>query len=607
MLPRLEPLASSGRMSMGRSGGLDESSMKSILSTAREKFQEGFSSHSMSRSFRHGERGMDSLVGAGKADNEEEQRLTDERVRPSTQGRYGLPQRCSSVLGVHSPDRDVYGTLRNSGQMPVLDYVDLECLLQEKLKEVKIQMPKSRKGRRKREHITALDESDEGCANAVDRATKDVDVLEYSKRIQEASFLFGLCQQEIQLQVDISCPERSRLTDKTLEFFSTVLHCLTKPYHDACEELSALRKQRMEERNEIKKVLDDMYSWTKENRSRFNHDVFEQICCCKSHEHWIKNCSNENVSGESYGFDAFIENVQNMWNFSKCTSIALVQLKEKFHALQDDSVSKQSFFELEHAQNEAQKKIIEFQNQLNELHISNQSKVSELKEAETISQQRIAHLEQEIESRNAQAELSLKESSASISELQNKVEELLNEQEQLQIRLSHQQTGVVLTPRPDWKSFECCKSLQGSSSEIARSLCTQLETSNKSLEDLGKECSATSQMNGSLQKELAEERSNLSEANRKLEDLKSKLDSIENPKRANASCGCPERREGFVMVPLSEYLTSYLSKRFGLKGKVSSPPARSNGHPGEMASWEVERMQNEMGWVLEAEVVSCDS
>jgi len=95
-------------------------------------------------------------------------------------------------------------------------------------------------------------------------------------------------------------------------------------------------------------------------------------------------------------------------------------------------------------------------------------------------------------------------------------------------------------------------------------------------------------MNGSLQKELAEERSNLSEANRKLEDLKSKLDSIENPKRANASCGCPERREGFVMVPLSEYLTSYLSKRFGLKG--------------EMASWEVERMQNEMGWVLEAEV-----
>uniref|UniRef100_A0A7S0F0Q6 Uncharacterized protein n=1 Tax=Hanusia phi TaxID=3032 RepID=A0A7S0F0Q6_9CRYP len=567
---------------------------------------------------------MDSLVGAGKADNEEEQRLTDERVRPSTQGRYGLPQRCSSVLGVHSPDRDVYGTLRNSGQMPVLDYVDLECLLQEKLKEVKIQMPKSRKGRRKREHITALDESDEGCANAVDRATKDVDVLEYSKRIQEASFLFGLCQQEIQLQVDISCPERSRLTDKTLEFFSTVLHCLTKPYHDACEELSALRKQRMEERNEIKKVLDDMYSWTKENRSRFNHDVFEQICCCKSHEHWIKNCSNENVSGESYGFDAFIENVQNMWNFSKCTSIALVQLKEKFHALQDDSVSKQSFFELEHAQNEAQKKIIEFQNQLNELHISNQSKVSELKEAETISQQRIAHLEQEIESRNAQAELSLKESSASISELQNKVEELLNEEEQLQIRLSHQQgemeqqlkenallkessssfqnklkeanekiedltnTGVVLTPRPDWKSFECCKSLQGSSSEIARSLCTQLETSNKSLEDLGKECSATSQMNGSLQKELAEERSNLSEANRKLEDLKSKLDSIENPKRANASCGCPERREGFVMVPLSEYLTSYLSKRFGLKG--------------EMASWEVERMQNEMGWVLEAEV-----
>ena len=231
---------------MVRGGGLDEASMKSILSTAREKFNEGFSSLSMSRSFRSGDQLFDSSGGtAREEDEEEERRLADDMVRPSTSGRYGLPQRCSSVLGLHSPDRDVYGTLRSSGQAkPVLDYVDLECLLQEKLKEVKVQMPKSRKGRRKREHVTALDESDEACGNDSHPNESGVDVLEYSKRIQEASFLFSLCQQEIQLQVDISCPERSRLTDKTLEFFSTVLNCLTKPYHDACEELGTLRKQR---------------------------------------------------------------------------------------------------------------------------------------------------------------------------------------------------------------------------------------------------------------------------------------------------------------------------------------------------------------------------
>ena len=77
----------------------------------------------------------------------------------------------------------------------------------------------------------------------------------------------------------------------------------------------------------MKNVLDDMYSWTKENHTRFNNDVWEQVCCCKSHETWLDNCSNEIVSEESYEFDAFMDHVQSMWNFMKCTSISLVQLQ----------------------------------------------------------------------------------------------------------------------------------------------------------------------------------------------------------------------------------------------------------------------------------------
>ena len=39
-----------------------------------------------------------------------------------------------------------------------------------------------------------------------------------------------------------------------------------------------------------------------------------------------------------------------------------------------------------------------------------------------------------------------------------------------------------------------------------------------------------------------------------------------------------------VMVELSEYLVSYLSKRFGLQG--------------HMASWEVEKMHKDLGWIM---------
>ena len=51
-----------------------------------------------------------------------------------------------------------------------------------------------------------------------------------------------------------------------------------------------------------------------------------------------------------------------------------------------------------------------------------------------------------------------------------------------------------------------------------------------------------------LQREVAQERTRLSEATNKVEVLKSKLDSIENPKRANASCDPPAAPGGLVVT-----------------------------------------------------------
>ena len=60
----------------------------------------------------------------------------------------------------------------------------------------------------------------------------------------------------------------------------------------------------------------------------------------------------------------------------------------------------------------------------------------------------------------------------------------------------------------------------------------------------------------------------------------------------DASCGCPDPPgdPNVEMMELSEYLASYLSKRFGLQG--------------HMASWEVEKVGKDLGWIMQMHVRS---
>ena len=62
-----------------------------------------------------------------------------------------------------------------------------------------------------------------------------------SRRCHEAGYLFKLCKNEVMLQVQINCPERARLADKTLEFYTAVLDCLLTPL-ERCR--SSLMEQR---------------------------------------------------------------------------------------------------------------------------------------------------------------------------------------------------------------------------------------------------------------------------------------------------------------------------------------------------------------------------
>ena len=88
-------------------------------------------------------------------------------------------------------------------------------------------------------------------------------------------------------------------------------------------------------------------------------------------------------------------------------------------------------------------------------------------------------------------------------------------------------------------------------------------------------------------KEAAERESLLRKTAEEVSDkLAAELQVIRDRPHENASCGCPEPPEDkqLVMVELSEYLAVYLNKRFGLQG--------------HMASWEVEKMSKDLGWIM---------
>eukprot|EP00961_Rhodomonas_salina_P043333 582895-Rhodomonas_salina.4 len=107
----------------------DISLSNSLKASAKKKFDAGFSASFSGHQSRP------------ETPNLEGRREQGEEGRPQ---RPPLPARCNSVLGLRSDERKVDGTLRNSdteNEQLALDYVDLESLLQEKMKEFNSQVP----------------------------------------------------------------------------------------------------------------------------------------------------------------------------------------------------------------------------------------------------------------------------------------------------------------------------------------------------------------------------------------------------------------------------------------------------------------------------------
>ena len=222
-IPALEPACSLGREPRTQllSSSFERQGMEKLLAKAHTKFQAEFAAS-------QGESGHQCSLADGEdaaGSRPSSSRRASESARnplplPPFAPQHGLsrlsaaggPQRCSSVLGIRSGERDIDGRLRRSaspaGQL-TLDYVDLECLLQEKMRELNVQMPKSKSSRGR--HLGDLTPS-----TSPGRGGGDGETADFALRVKEAAFLFRLCRQEIKLQVDISCPERSRLIEKAL-------------------------------------------------------------------------------------------------------------------------------------------------------------------------------------------------------------------------------------------------------------------------------------------------------------------------------------------------------------------------------------------------------
>jgi hypothetical protein len=193
-----------------------------------------------------------------------------------------LPPRSASVLGIRSSGHDIEGHLlrgnspedRRKGK-PLLDYVDLECLLHEKMRELNVQLPSSKsKSSRNKSKLDA----GEDAALLSEHGADGLDTrIDYVQRVREAAFLFRLCQQEIKLQVNISCPERSRLIEKALDFWSAILDCLVTPLDQASAH-NALLQQHIVASNKIADSLRrDLYAWSKERVHLLETHVWQQL------------------------------------------------------------------------------------------------------------------------------------------------------------------------------------------------------------------------------------------------------------------------------------------------------------------------------------------
>jgi len=284
-IPALEPTLSLGRTADRRqslSGSFDGAGMEKLLAEAHRKFQAGFAASQQGHASAHecAQDGAEDAAGprppSGRASQSSRSLLPSPFAPRDGLGRLSAaaapPPRCSSVLGLRSSERETDGRLRRSvspGQLS-LDYVDLECLLQDKMRELNVQMPKAKSSRGK--HLGDLTPS-----SSASPTKGDGETAEFALRVKEAAFLFRLCQQEIKLQVNISCPERSRLIDKALDFWSSVLDCLVMPLDNVREQAVTLRRKLERERALLSDVAHSLGAWSKDASHLLDASVWHQL------------------------------------------------------------------------------------------------------------------------------------------------------------------------------------------------------------------------------------------------------------------------------------------------------------------------------------------
>eukprot|EP00802_Teleaulax_amphioxeia_P006749 Tamp_06754.p1 GENE.Tamp_06754~~Tamp_06754.p1 ORF type:complete len:738 (+),score=212.46 Tamp_06754:138-2216(+) len=686
--------------------------MEKLLAEAHRKFQAGFAASQQGHASAHecAQDGAEDAAGprppSGRASQSSRSLLPSPFAPRDGLGRLSAaaapPPRCSSVLGLRSSERETDGRLRRSvspGQLS-LDYVDLECLLQDKMRELNVQMPKAKSSRGK--HLGDLTPS-----SSASPTKGDGETAEFALRVKEAAFLFRLCQQEIKLQVNISCPERSRLIDKALDFWSSVLDCLVMPLDNVREQAVTLRRKLERERALLSDVAHSLGAWSKDASHLLDASVWHQLppqearvvadlraqlrafalrsCYASATRSSARSpsppllsrastsrqsksrpvsrrCADEadqdkreeatETEGAVDGDEGLTRRGQEICGMVRLVLEGLSAACRAAVQLQQDKEDLERDLELQTqeakdaqtlARNSHAAEQRALQQQLDDALCSHaaqrQAAQEELAAAqaactasETLNtqlQQQVATLTESVRELEERAAAAAAEGAARVDALGAEVaaaaagraaaEEQLREHERLaaEERACEQgkltaalreldgvrdqlarftQDGVILTPRPAWNASEDEEGGigggEGGMSSVLRAAALQqrLAAGKEKIGELEEQVAALSMQ----LRETAAARDLQSSLRLAAEEAQQKsaaeLLALQERPRAEASCGCPEPPEDrqVVMVELQEYLITYLSKRFGLQG--------------HMASWEVEKMTKDLGWIMEQPV-----
>ena len=264
--------------------------------------------------------------------------------------------RSASAMGLHSTSSiSTEVSSEPTLERLALDYVDLECLLQEKMREFNVNMPIFRHGRYHNRRERPFDRTNHASGEGVSSATEDHDpsavqhgsteqiegkplicTQDYVKRIREAAFLFSLCQQEVKLQISTHCPERARLVEKTLHFYSTILNYFIDPLEQTKRSFEALSRERCVYATPIPHAL--IFSFhsdqcCREGESRWQDEMMRQI------NDWIEKNSPlfQTEAWEGAGpvpcadcSDGFQKKIEYFWLLFNHAGRCIVQLQEIF-------------------------------------------------------------------------------------------------------------------------------------------------------------------------------------------------------------------------------------------------------------------------------------